>query len=399
MGTGKDSVDGAGRRAFLATACGVGAGLMLASKTASAVALATNETRATPKTPEPRGDEEPSTRGTLRSLEVSAIGLGCMNMVRSNPPFLSREDALFLIRDAYEHGITFFDSAQVYGEGQSESFLGEAIKPFRDNVIVATKFGYTPRDSRPQHIRETVEQSLVRLKTDHIDLLYQHRVDPQVPIEDVAGAVQDLIAQGKVREFGLSEAGQGTIRRAHAVCPVAAVQNEYSFWDRFAEVEVLGTCKELGIGLVPWSPVGKGFFSGDIHPATFFHPQDNRRSHPRFSAEAIRANRGIVEVLFDLGLTKKATPNQIALAWLLHREEFIVPIPGSKNPLHVRENAGAMAVHLSAEEIAELNDKFSAYPISGARGSKQSEALRDDGARFGTRTQEGKGMSPWPSRH
>lgn len=337
-----------------------------------------------------------TTRTIGQGLTVSSIGLGCMNMVRSTPPFVTREDAIHLIRDAYAHGITFFDSAEVYGSGLSESYLGEAVEPFRKQVVIATKFGYTPLDSRPAHIRKVVEESLRRLRTDYIDLLYQHRVDPKVPIEDVAGTVRDLIAEGKVLHFGLSEAGSATIRRAHKVQPLTAIQNEYAYWSRVSDVEVMDTCRELGIGFVPWGPVGKGYLTGDINPYTVFHPEDNRVSNPRFTTEARRANWGLVEALSDIAISKHATPVQIALAWLLHRAPFIVPIPGTKNPMHMRENAGAMFVTLSDEEVASLDKVYEEYTIVGARASEDSEKLRDDGARTGTTSKDGKGFSPWP---
>lgn len=337
-----------------------------------------------------------TTRTIGQGLTVSSIGLGCMNMVRSTPPFVTREDAIHLIRDAYAHGITFFDSAEVYGSGLSESYLGEAVEPFRKQVVIATKFGYTPLDSRPAHIRKVVEESLRRLRTDYIDLLYQHRVDPKVPIEDVAGTVRDLIAEGKVLHFGLSEAGSATIRRAHKVQPLTAIQNEYAYWSRVSDVEVMDTCRELGIGFVPWGPVGKGYLTGDINPYTVFHPEDNRVSNPRFTTEARRANWGLVEALSDIAISKHATPVQIALAWLLHRAPFIVPIPGTKNPMHMRENAGAMFVTLTDEEAASLDKVYEEYSIVGARASEDSEKLRDDGARTGTTSKDGKGFSPWP---
>lgn len=341
----------------------------------------------------------PNTTRTIgQGLTVSSIGLGCMNIVRSTPPFVTREDAVHLIRDAYAHGITFFDSAEVYGYGLSETYLGEAVQPFRQHVKIATKFGYTPLDSSPAHIRKVVDESLKRLRTDYIDLLYQHRVDPKVPIEEVAGTVKDLIKEGKVLHFGLSEAGSATIRRAHKVQPVTAVQNEYSYWSRVSDAEVMPTCRELGIGFVPWGPVGKGYLSGDINPYTVFHPEDNRSANPRFTEEARRANWPIVEALSDIALSKKATPVQIALAWLLHRAPFIVPIPGTKNPMHMRENAGAMFVRLTDEEAASLDKLYETFRITGARASEASEALRDDGARAGTSSLGGNGFSPLPTK-
>ncbi|RZM28650.1 MAG: aldo/keto reductase [Pedobacter sp.] len=381
------------RRDFLLKAGLVGTGLLLGSE----------QTRGAAKNLEPSiieqgKDNLPLQRRTLGTLEVSAIGLGCMNVVHSNPPYATKEDAIHLFREAYRHGVTFFDTAEAYGPFLSEQYLGEAVKPFRKNIVIATKFGYTPRDSRPEHIRKVVEESLKRLQTDYIDLLYQHRVDPKVPIEDVAGTVKDLIKEGKVLHFGLSEAGEATIRRAHKVHPVCAVQNEYAFWSRVPEAEVLQACKDLGIGFVPWGPVGKGYFSGDILPLTVFDPKDTRATNPRFTEEARRANRPVVVLLYDMSLVKRATPNQIALAWLLHKEPFIVPIPGTKNPFHMRENLGAMGISLTSEDIATLDNGLQKIRIVGGRGSQASEDLRDLGAKIDTSSKGGTGISPLPQK-
>jgi aryl-alcohol dehydrogenase-like predicted oxidoreductase len=331
----------------------------------------------------------------LGSLEVSSIGLGCMNVAHSSPPYATEKDAIKLFREAYNLGITFFDTAEVYGPYRSEILVGKALKPFRKDVKIATKFGYSPRDSRPEHIRKVTEKCLSRLQTDYIDLLYQHRVDPKVPIEDVAGTVKDLIAKGKVLHFGLSEAGGATIRRAHKECKVSAVQNQYSFWARFAETEVLPTCNELGIGFVPWSPIGKGYLTGDITPYTLFHPDDTRCNRPRFTEEARRANQSVIDILNEVAVMKNATVGQIALAWILHKEPWIVPIPGTKNINHLRENVKALQINLNSHEMVELDRKIQELNIVGARASEGSEKLRDFGARINTTSDDGKGMSPW----
>ena len=305
--------------------------------------------------------------------EVSAIGLGCMGLSYGYGPATDRSEAIALIRAAVEGGVTFFDTAEAYGPFVNEELLGEALAPFRDRVVIATKFGFAGgevsrgMDSRPAHIREVTEAALKRLRTDRIDLLYQHRVDPSVPIEDVAGAVKELIAEGKVGHFGLSEAGAATIRRAHAVQPVAALQSEYSLWWREPEKEIIPTLEELGIGLVPFSPLGKGFLTGAISETTTFAADDFRNIVPRFSPEARKANQALVDVLGAIAGAKQATPAQIALAWLLARKPWIVPIPGTTKLHRLRENIGAAAVELSAAEMADIERALSGIEIEGDR--------------------------------
>ena len=309
----------------------------------------------------------------LGNLEVSAIGLGCMGLSFGYGPAIDRQDAIALIRRAFELGVTFFDSAEAYGPFANEELLGEALAPIRDKVVIATKFGFRGGviaagvDSRPENIRQVAEDSLRRLKTDHIDLFYQHRVDPQVPIEDVAGAVKDLIAQGKVRHFGLSEAGVETIRRAHAVLPVTALQSEYSLWWREPENELLPALEELGIGFVPFSPLGKGFLTGAIDDSTTFDKSDFRNIVPRFSTDARKANNGLVEVLGDLAAQKKVTRAQIAIAWLLAQKPWIVPIPGTTKLHRLEENLGAASVELSADDLQEIAQALSAIKVEGDR--------------------------------
>ena len=286
-----------------------------------------------------------------------------------------KQDAIKLIRTAFERGVTFFDTAEAYGPFKNEEVVGEAVAPFRDQVVVATKFGFTfgndgkqtGTDSRPEHIREVAEASLKRLNTDRIDLFYQHRVDPKVPIEDVAGTVRDLIQEGKVKHFGMSEAGMQTLRRAHAVQPVAALQNEYSFWWRTPEEEVLPTCEELGIGFVPFSPLGRGFLTGKIDETTTFDKNDFRNNLPRFTSEARTANQTVVELLREIAERKKATPAQVALAWLLAQKQWIVPIPGTTKVPRLEENIGAVDVELTADDLAEIDRATSKITIEGAR--------------------------------
>lgn len=361
--------------------------------------------------PAATGTARPATTGRNRrrlgTLEVSALGLGCMNVAWAYGPPIDRQDAIRLIRAAYERGVTFFDTAEIYGPFLSEELVGEALAPVRDQVVIASKFGFdvTPAgerrglNSRPEHIKQVTEASLRRLKTDRIDLWYQHRVDPNVPIEDVAGAVKDLIREGKVRHFGLSEAGGATIRRAHAVQPVTAVQNEYSVWTRDPEHEVLPTCEELGIGFVPWSPLGQGYLTGTITPSTQFDPEsDLRAGFPRFTPEARRANRPVVELLQRVGRRKDATPGQVALAWLLARKPWIVPIPGTTKLNHMQENLGALEIQLTSADMKEIEDGFAAIHVQGARSSEQVLAWSDIGARLGTSSAGGHGMSPLPQR-
>ncbi len=314
-------------------------------------------------------------------LEVSALGLGCMGMSFSYGPPADRSEMISLVRSAVELGVTFFDTAEIYGPFTNEELVGEALAPFRDDVVIATKFGFQPEvglgalDSRPDHIRQAVEGSLARLKIDYIDLLYQHRVDPDVPIEDVAGAVKGLIAQGKVRHFGLSEAASQTIRRAHAVQPVTAVQSEYSLWWRQPEAELLPTLEELGIGFVPYSPLGKGFLTGKIDTKTTFDGSDFRNRLPRFTPEAREANLAVVELLGEIGARKDATPAQIALAWLLAQRPWIVPIPGTTKPERLRENLGASTVQLTTADLTDIERAVAQITVQGARYPQELEAL------------------------
>lgn len=308
-------------------------------------------------------------------LEVSALGLGCMGLSYGYGPATDTRQAVELIRAAVERGVTFFDTAEVYGPYLNEEVVGEALKPFRDRVVIATKFGFTFGDdnkqqilnSRPAHIRDAVEGSLRRLKTDVIDLLYQHRVDPDVPIEDVAGTVQDLIAEGKVKHFGLSEAGAETIRRAHAVQPVAALQSEYSMWWREPEQQILPLLEELGIGFVPFSPLGKGFLTGAIQSSTQFGEDDFRSKVPRFAADALAANQQLVTVLGELANAKNVTPAQIALAWLLAQKPWIVPIPGTTKLNRLEENLGTADVVLSPDDLRKIAQSLDAINITGDR--------------------------------
>jgi aryl-alcohol dehydrogenase-like predicted oxidoreductase len=310
-------------------------------------------------------------------LEVSALGLGCMGMSFSYGPPAEKQEMISLIRTAVERGITFFDTAEVYGPFINEELVGEALYPFRGKVVIATKFGFIldpnggPQwiglDSRPEHIKQVAEASLKRLKIEAIDLFYQHRVDPNVPIEDVAGAVQDLIREGKVKHFGLSEAGVETIRRAHAIQPVTAVQSEYSLWWREPEVEILPTLEELGIGFVPFSPLGKGFLTGKINESTTFDKTDFRNTVPRFSPENRKANQAMVDLLKQFAIRKNATPAQIALAWLLAQKPWIVPIPGTRKLERLDENIGAAAVELTSDELQEIEATASKISVQGAR--------------------------------
>ncbi len=310
-------------------------------------------------------------------LTVSAIGFGCMGLNFSYSHSLSKADAIKLIRDAAERGVTFFDTAEIYGPFTNEEIVGEALAPIRDQVVIATKFGFkidpatgaqSGMDSRPEHIREVVEASLKRLQVDVIDLLYQHRVDPAVPIEDVAGAVKDLIRQGKVKHFGLSEPGAQTVRRAHAVQPVTALQNEYSLWTRGPETNgILQACEDLGIGLVPYSPLGKGFLTGAMGKDTKIGPNDFRAILPRFTPEAMAANQTLIDLLKRIAERKKATPAQIALAWLLAQKPWIVPIPGTTKLPRLEENLGAAAVALTADDLAEIQHAAARIDIEGER--------------------------------
>jgi aryl-alcohol dehydrogenase-like predicted oxidoreductase len=318
------------------------------------------------------------------NLEVSAIGLGCMGMSFSYGPPMDKQEAISLIRAAVERGITFFDTAEVYGAFTNEELVGEALAPFRGQVVIATKFGFkidpntrksVGLDSRPEHIKEVAEASRKRLRVDAIDLFYQHRVDPDVPIEDVAGAVKDLIREGKVKHFGLSEPGAQTIRRAHAVQPVTAVQSEYSLWWRKPEEEVLPTLEELGIGFVPFSPLGKGFLTGKIDETTTFDSSDFRNTVPRFTPENRKANQALVELLTRVAQRKKATPAQIALAWLLARKPWVVPIPGTTKLNRLEENNRAVDVELTPDDLREIDSAASKLTVQGARYPEQLERM------------------------
>jgi aryl-alcohol dehydrogenase-like predicted oxidoreductase len=319
------------------------------------------------------------------NLEVSALGLGCMGMTFSYAPFPDRQEMVSLLRTAVERGITFFDTAEVYGPFTNEELVGEALAPFRGQVVIATKFGFkldpnggrqwVGLESRPEHIKQVAEASLKRLRVEAIDLLYQHRVDPDVPIEDVAGAVKDLIGEGKVKHFGLSEAGVQTIRRAHAVQPVAAVQSEYSLWWRRPEEELLPTLEELGIGFVPFSPLGKGFLTGNIDENTTFDRTDFRNTLPRFTPAARRTNRALVDLLRTIAARKKATPAQIALAWLLAQGPGIVPIPGTRKLERLDENIGAVAIELTSDDLRQIDNAASKIRVQGARYPEHLEQM------------------------
>jgi aryl-alcohol dehydrogenase-like predicted oxidoreductase len=318
------------------------------------------------------------------NLEVSAVGLGCMGMSSGLGPAADKKEMIALIRTAVDRGVTFFDTAEVYGPFVNEELVGEALAPFRKQVAIATKFGFkidpnTGRqiglDSRPQHIKEVAEASLKRLKSNVIDLFYQHRVDPEVPIEDVAGAVKDLIQQGKVKHFGLSEAGVKTIRRAHAVQPVAALQSEYSLWWREPEAEAIPTLEELGIGFVAFSPLGKGFLTGKISEATKFDKSDLRSIVPRFTAENRKANQAVVDLVTQFAQQKKTTPAQVALAWLLAQKPWIVPIPGTTKLHRLEENLGAVNVELTNEDLRQLGAAASRIAVQGARYPEELQKL------------------------
>jgi len=316
-------------------------------------------------------------------LEVSAIGLGCMGMSFGYGPPKNKQEMIALLRAAMERGVSFFDTAEVYGPFTNEELVGEGLAPFRKQVVIATKFGFKigPKgeqlgvDSRPEHIKEVAEASLKRLKTDVIDLFYQHRVDPEVPIEDVAGAVKELIGEGKVRHFGLSEPGVQTIRRAHAVQPVTAVQNEYSLWWRRSEEEVLPTLEELGIGFVPYSPLGRGFLTGKMNETTTFDSTDFRNRLPRFTPEARKANLALVHLLDDIAKRKNATPAQIALAWLLAQKPWIVPIPGTTKLKRLEENIGAASIELTSADLREVENAASQINVQGARYPEHLEQM------------------------
>ncbi len=318
------------------------------------------------------------TRKLGSSLEVSALGLGCMRMSFGDSPVGDKAEMIAFLQAAVGRGVTFFDTAEVYGPFTNEELVGETLGPFRNEVVIATKFGFkhdgdkgphpgTGLDSRPEQIKRVAEASLKRLRVDAIDLFYQHRPDPNVPIEDVAGAVKELIQEGKVKHFGLSEADAGTIRRAHAVQPVTAIQSEYSVWWRNPEAEVLPTCEELGIGFVPYSPLGRGYLTGKIDESTIFDPSDIRSRNPRFTAEAIKANQGVVDLLAEIGNQKEATPAQVALAWLLAQKPWIVPIPGSRKLERLDENLGAADVKLTQSDLQDIDNAMAKVTVLGDR--------------------------------
>jgi len=321
--------------------------------------------------------------GKSNPLEVSAIALGCMGMSFGYGPAKDKQEMISLLRKAVELGVTFFDTAEMYGPFTNEELVGEALAPFRKQVLIATKFGLkiSPKgeqiglDSRPEHIKEVAEASLKRLRSDVIDLFYQHRVDPDVPIEDVAGAVKDLIQEGKVKHFGLSEPGVQTIRRAHAVQPVTAVQNEYSLWWRKPEEEVLPALEELGIGFVPFSPLGRGFLTGKVDENTTFDNSDLRSTLPRFTPEARKANQALVDLLGEIAKRKKATPAQIALAWLLAQKPWIIPIPGTTKLKRLEENIGAVEIELTPDDLREIETASSEIKVEGARYPEKLEAM------------------------
>jgi aryl-alcohol dehydrogenase-like predicted oxidoreductase len=320
------------------------------------------------------------------NLEVSAIGLGCMGMSVGYGPAGDKQEMISLIRTAVERGVTFFDTAQIYGPFKNEELVGEALAPFRDQVVIGTKFGYdygpdgkqvglNRRNSRPEYIKQRVEDSIQRLRVEAIDLFYQHRVDPDVPIEDVAGAVKELIQEGKVKHFGLSEAAAQTIRRAHAVQPVTAVQSEYSLWWRRPEEEVLAALEELGIGFVPYSPLGKGFLTGKVDETIAFESSDIRSRIPRFQSEARKANQAMVDLLSNISKEKKATPGQVALAWLLAQKPWIVPIPGTRRLERMDENLGAVSVSLTPDDLSEIESAASKITVQGARYPEELERM------------------------
>jgi len=345
----------------------------------------------------------------LGALEVTELGFGCMNIAWAygNPP--SREDSVKLIRKAYEEGIRFFDTAEIYGPHISESITGEALKAYRNEVVIASKIGFDidfntgqmkgGLNSRPDHIKQAVDYMLKRLQTDRIDLLYQHRVDPTVPIEDVAGAMADLIKAGKIRHYGLSEAGEATIRRAHKEHPVTAIQNEYSFWTRDPEAEVIPVCEELGIGFVPWSPLGMGYLTGKVKPDYVFSSGDLRKNatFPRFTPEALVKNQPIVDLLEKVGKKHRATSGQVALAWLLAKKPFIVPIPGTRLIPNMQENTGAANVKLSASDIQELETGFSTIGVFGDRAPEGLKGSHDIGTSLGSSSKGTNGKTPLPN--
>ncbi|MBW3127174.1 aldo/keto reductase [Hymenobacter profundi] len=367
---------GLSRRNFMGKSALLGASLALAPALLAACSEQpkTDGTAGSQTPPPAKGTASMKTR-KLGKLEVSELGAGCMSISANYGPPADKKQGIQVLRTAHDNGVRFFDTAEVYGPHTSEELVGEALAPFRDHVIIASKFGFDVEagkgglNSRPEHIRKVVEGSLKRLRTDRIDLYYQHRVDPNVPIEEVAGVIKDLIQQGKVLHFGLSEANAQTIRRAHAVLPVAAVQTEYSFMERDVEKNgVLATCEELGIGFVPWGPVGMGYLTGKITASTPFDPQKDLRSgFDRFSPAAIAANKPIVDLLAQFAAKESITPAQLSLAWLLAQKPFIVPIPGTRNPAHLSENLAAVTVQLTPADLQELDTAFAKLKVHGGR--------------------------------
>lgn len=376
-------VEGINRRDFGTRTIIGAAGLIAGATSLTAWAAKPKTTGKTSKSENSRGNKKMKMR-KLGKMEVSELGAGCMSISANYGPPADKNQGIKVIRDAHEKGVTFFDTAEVYGPYTNEELVGEALKHIRDQVRIATKFGFnlTPTgglNSKPEHIKKVVEESLKRLKTDRIDLLYQHRVDPNVPIEEVAGAVKELIKEGKVLHFGLSEASAKTIRRAHAIHPVTAVQTEYSFMERDVEKNgVLKACEELGIGFVPWGPVGMGYLSGEMNAHTMLDPKtDLRTTFDRFSPENLTANGPIVEILRQMAYKKYATPTQIALAWLLAQKPFIVSIPGTRNINHLNENLGALNVELTKEDLLEMESAFSKLKVYGGRMNEMQMKVVD----------------------
>lgn len=352
------------RRDFITKTSLATAGLIVSSSEIASVITDSND-----KVPQSNLEKR-----KLGSLEVSSLGLGCMNFCWFYQPQIDKKASVDVIRSAYDQGVTFFDTAEIYGPFLSEEFVGEATSSFRDKIVIATKFGFDINpdtkqinglNSRPEHIRKVVEAQLKRLKTDRIDLLYQHRLDKNVPIEDVAGTMKELIQEGKILHYGLSEVGPTAIRKAHAVHPVTAVQNEFSFWTRNSEAKVIPTCEELGIGFVPWSPLGMGFFTGRFRTGTEFATDDYRPNLPRFTPEAIKHNYALVDLLASVGKPYNAAPGQVNLAWQLAKKPFFVPIPGTTQVAHLKENLGAIKLKLSVDDIKKLDDGYASLTVMG----------------------------------
>ncbi len=393
--------DGISRRDFLGKTALVGTGLAFGKYAYAATNSVFNKKTANTLT-------SISGKRKLGSLEVSELGFGCMNIAWAygNPP--NKQDSIKLIRSAYEQGIRFFDTAEIYGPHISEQITGEALKSFRNEVVIASKIGFDidfdsgqmkgGLNSRPEHIKQAVNYMLKRLQTDHIDLLYQHRVDPNIPIEDVAGTMGELIKEGKIRHYGLSEAGAATIRRAHTEHSVTAVQNEYSFWTRDPEAEVIPICEELGIGFVPWSPLGMGYLTGTVKFDYQFSKDDIRKNlnFPRFTKEALVKNQPIVDLLIKVGEKHQAKPGQVALAWLLAKKPFIVPIPGTRIISHMQENTSAAKVKLSTNDVQELETGFNSIGVFGDRAPEGLKAAHDIGTSLGTSSKGTNGKTPLP---